>query len=349
VSLRIFQNLKKLNIQFPTFDHMISLKPYNTFGIESYASELIYIRSEDDLYDLKVNSDLKILGGGSNVLITKDVEAPVLKNEIKGIEIINDHPDYVDIRVGAGEIWHELVLWTLENNLGGIENLSLVPGCVGAAPVQNIGAYGVELKDVLVTVDGIFISDKQKKTFTNAECKFSYRTSLFKTELKDQFFITHLVLRLQKKHTLHLEYGNIKEMLDKWNIPHPTIHDVSKAVIEIRNSKLPDPKKLGNAGSFFKNSFISTSEYVRLKNIFPNIPGFAEENDQMKIPSGWLIEQCGWKGKRNGDAGCYDKQALVLVNYGNASGSEILHLANQITDSVFDKFGIALSFEVNVW
>jgi UDP-N-acetylmuramate dehydrogenase len=328
---------------------LISLKPYNTFGIGSYASELIYIRSEDDLNDLKVKGDLKILGGGSNVLITKDVEVPVLKNEIKGIEIINDLPEYADIRIGAGENWHDVVLWALANNLGGIENLSLIPGCAGAAPVQNIGAYGVEIKDVLLSVEGIFISDKQKKIFTNAECKFSYRTSLFKTELRESFFITHLVLRLQKKYILHLEYGNIKEMLDKWNISQPTIHDVSKAVIEIRNSKLPDPKKLGNAGSFFKNSFISTSEYLRLKNIFPNIPGFAEENDQMKIPSGWLIEQCGWKGKRYGDAGCYDKQALVLVNYGNASGSEILHLANQITDSVFDKFGIALSFEVNVW
>jgi UDP-N-acetylmuramate dehydrogenase len=330
---------------------LISLKSYNTFGVESFASELIRIHSEKELIelDLKSRAGYKILGGGSNVLLTQDIQDTILKNEIKGIEIIEDHSSFTLVRVGAGETWHDVVLWALRNNLGGIENLSLIPGRTGAAPVQNIGAYGVELKDVLQNLQGIYLSSKKKMQFTNSECMFSYRNSIFKSELKEEFFICSIVLRLSKQHILHLKYGNIQEELEKSGISNPDIHDVSKAVIKIRSSKLPDPKFIGNAGSFFKNSIVTNENYQQLKDEYPNLPGYREDKDHMKIPSGWLIEQCGWKGKRIGDAGCYDKQALVLVNYGHAKGSDILRLASDIIDSVLQKFNIQLSPEVNIW
>lgn len=330
---------------------MISLKPYNTFGVESFATELIHIYSEQDLLnlDLSSRSRYRILGGGSNILLTHNIDETILKNEIKGIEIISEDATYSVVKVGAGEIWHDVVLWALDNNLGGIENLSLIPGNAGAAPVQNIGAYGVELKDVLLSLEGIFISDRKKKVFKNEDCKFSYRDSLFKSTLKADFFICSIVIQLQKKHQLHLTYGNIKQQLDKLNIQNPTIRDISNVVIAIRNAKLPNPRILGNAGSFFKNSMVSTEDYNRLKEEFPEIPAFVENSGHLKIPSGWLIEQCGWKGKRIGDVGCYEKQALVIVNYGNASGTEIQKLANEIIDSVFQKFGIKLTPEVNIW
>lgn len=330
---------------------MIALKPYNTFGIESYASEMIRIQHEDELLDIDLDARVgyKILGGGSNVLLTGDIKETILKNEIKGISIIDDHIDYSNVQIGAGENWHNVVLWAIDNDLSGIENLSLIPGNAGAAPVQNIGAYGVEMKDVLLHVNGIFVSSRKKQLFKNEDCKFSYRNSVFKSELREQFVITSLVLQLRKKHRLHLMYGSIKEELDKAGIKFPSIRDISEAVIRIRSAKLPDPKLIGNAGSFFKNSIVLNEFYSQLKGFYPAMPAFEEDEQHMKIPSGWLIEQCGWKGKRIGDAGCYEKQALVIINYGKAKGSEILKFAMDISDSVFQKFGIRLVPEVNIW
>lgn len=330
---------------------LISLKPYNTFGVESFAKELIRIHHEEELLqlDLSKRSGCKILGGGSNILLTRDIQEAILKNEIKGIGIIEETSEYALVKIGAGEVWHDVVLWALKNNLGGIENFSLIPGSAGAAPVQNIGAYGVELKDVLHHLEGIFLSDKKKKVFSNADCRFSYRSSIFKSELKEEFFISSITLKLSKQHILHLKYGNIQEELELSGVKNPGIHDVSNAVIKIRSAKLPDPKFIGNAGSFFKNSIVSNEKYQQLKREFPQLPGFKEDDDQMKIPSGWLIEQCGWKGKRIGDVGCYEKQALVLVNYGHAKGSDVIKLASEISNSVFEKFNIVLSPEVNIW
>lgn len=319
--------------------------------MESFATEMLFIKSEKELIEkvTGTNRKYKILGGGSNILLTSDVADTILKNEIKGIEIIEDNNEFCLVKAGAGENWHELVLWSLNNNLGGLENLSLIPGCVGAAPVQNIGAYGVELKDVLVGLDGVFIPEGKRKSFENKDCQFAYRNSIFKSSLKDLFCITCIVIKLSKHAELKLEYGNIRAELGKLGIKNPTIQDVSNAVIKIRNSKLPDPKVLGNAGSFFKNCLITSSEYQILKKHFPDIPGFNERDGRVKVPSGWLIEQCGWKGKRKGNAGCYDKQALVLVNYGQANGKDILSLAEDIINSVLGKFGITLIPEVNIW
>jgi UDP-N-acetylmuramate dehydrogenase len=328
-----------------------SLKPYNTFGVEGYTRRLIPIKNEEDILGLDTDSisSYKILGGGSNILITGDINQTVLKNEIVGVDIIQVNENEVFVKIGSGENWHTIVKWALENNLSGIENLSLIPGSTGAAPVQNIGAYGVELKDVLFQVEGIFIKDKKRAVFKNQECQFSYRSSIFKHELKEQFFITYVVLRLSKKHTLKLDYGAIQTELKARNIKTPTIQDVSEIVIHIRNSKLPDPAMLGNAGSFFKNSIISTNEFNQLKHKYPEIPFYNEDEGFVKIPSGWLIEQCGWKGIKKGPVGCYAKQALVLVNYGSATGKDILDFSNEIKDSVFQKFGIQLSPEVNIW
>lgn len=330
---------------------MISLKPYNTFGVESFASNLMHIHSEEDLFRLDMNSSagIKILGGGSNILLTGNIPETILRNEIKGVEIIEEDQEFATIKVGAGEKWHEVVLWALSHELGGIENLSLIPGCAGAAPVQNIGAYGVELKDVFLKLEGISLPEKKIKFYTKEECQFSYRNSIFKSVLRESFFITKVYLKLSKHPQLHLTYGTIHSELAKKNIQNPTIHDVSAAVVAIRTAKLPDPAKLGNAGSFFKNSIISMEQFHDLKMKFPEMPFFEEDDWHVKIPSGWLIEQCGWKGKRIGDTGCYEKQALVLVNYGNAKGAELLQLAENIIASVKEKFGIILSPEVNIW
>jgi UDP-N-acetylmuramate dehydrogenase len=330
---------------------LFSLKSYNTFGIEAGASRLQLIIAEDDI--LKLNwlpeNPYKILGGGSNILITSDIEEPILKIDIRGIEIIEEHPTFCLVKAGAGVLWHEVVLWAIKNNLAGIENLSLIPGCAGAAPVQNIGAYGVEIKDVIESVEGVYIPEMEKRFFSNASCCFEYRNSIFKSTLKNKFIITGIILKLQKNAELNISYGSLRDELQKNQIEHPHIKDVSAAVIRIRKSKLPDPSVLGNAGSFFKNYLMTNERYHELKIQYPDLPSFIEDDKHVKIPAGWLIEKCGWKGFRRGDAGCYEKQALVLVNYGKASGREILELANEISESVFKAFDVRLNFEVNIW
>lgn len=330
---------------------LYSLKSYNTFGVECFASKIIPIRGEEDLLivEEEIQNGYKILGGGSNILLTGNIALPILKNEIKGIEILKETHEFVTVKIGSGENWHQVVEWALSNNFGGIENLSLIPGSVGAAPVQNIGAYGVEIKDVLIQVEGIFIIEKKRQIFSNSDCEFSYRNSLFKSKLKEQFFITYLVLKLSKNHKLHIDYGAIQSELKAIQITSPSIQDISAVVIKIRNSKLPIPSELGNAGSFFKNSFIEKIEFENLRLKFPDIPGYKDESGLIKIPSGWLIEQCGWKGKRRGDVGCFEKQALVIVNYGSSTGSEIWNFSKEISQSVYDNFGIHLVPEVNIW
>ncbi|MBK6544061.1 MAG: UDP-N-acetylmuramate dehydrogenase [Saprospiraceae bacterium] len=328
---------------------MISLKPFNSFGVESFAKEMIQIQKEEDLIEVNYNEGYRILGEGSNILLTQNQAVIILKNEIKGIQILEENDAYAYVKVGGGESWHSIVLWALQHNLGGIENLSLIPGSVGAAPVQNIGAYGVELKDVMVELNGFHIPDRAFLKFTNPSCHFGYRTSIFKTELKQNFFINSIVLKLTKKHVLQLNYGTILDELNALKIDNPKIQDVSKAIINIRNSKLPNPAILGNAGSFFKNTSISRKEFNALKLQFPQMPGYSENDEFVKVPSGWLIDQCGWKGRRKGDVGSYEKQALVLVNFGNASGFEILDFAMDIITSVKNRFGIELTPEVNIW
>lgn len=329
---------------------MINLKPYNTFGIEAYAKSITTIESETQLVDFLRNNNehVFILGGGSNMLLTQNIDAIVLYNQIKGKEIISEDEEAVIVKVGGGEDWHEFVLWAIEQGYGGIENMSLIPGSVGASPIQNIGAYGVELKDVFYALEAIYLENLETYVFSKEECQFGYRDSYFKQEGKGKFFITHVSFRLKKKPTININYGDIKQVLIDKHIDNPTIKDVSDAVIFIRQSKLPNPVELGNAGSFFKNPEIKQVDFERFITKFPNAPHYLLGNGTVKIPAGWLIEQAGWKGKRIGDAGCHAKQALVLVNYGNASGAEILSISKAIQKDVFDKYGIALQAEVNV-
>ena len=329
-----------------------SLKSLNTFGIDVYAKEFSVIQSHQDLLDLISQRDLTkekflMLGGGSNVLFTKDFDGLLLKNEISGIEVINEDVQQVWIKVGAGVVWHEFVLHCIERGWGGLENLSLIPGTVGASPIQNIGAYGVEVKDLIVEVEGVDLVQKNTRTIKSQECEFAYRSSVFKTSLKNTFLITAVVFRLDKQPKLKVEYGAIKDQLSKMKIDQPTIKDVSNAVISIRQSKLPDPNIIGNAGSFFKNPVVSAKKLDELKAIFPGIVSFPFGNE-FKLAAGWLIEQAGWKGHREGNVGCHEKQALVLVNHGNASGAEVLQLAQKIQQSVYTKFGVELEMEVNV-
>jgi UDP-N-acetylmuramate dehydrogenase len=272
----------------------------------------------------------------------------VLKLNLKGIEIVSENEDFVKVKVNSGENWHEFVQWTLENDFGGLENLSLIPGNAGTAPMQNIGAYGVEIKDAMTELSALEIKTGEIKKFSNEECGFGYRESVFKNELKNQFIILDVSFKLTKRnHQLHTEYGAIRSELEKLNIQNPTIQDVSKAVINIRQSKLPNPKEIGNAGSFFKNPVISKAKFEELQKSYPNISGYPN-GDEVKVAAGWLIENAGWKGKRFGDAGVHEKQALVLVNYGNVTGQEIYDLSEKIIDDIFQKFGIRLEREVNI-
>ena len=329
----------------------ITLKPFNTFGIDVKATEFASINSIQELRDvLNTNpSDLLILGGGSNMLLTKDVEALVLQINLKGISVISRTENRVQIQVAAGENWHELVCWCLNKNFGGLENLSLIPGNVGTAPIQNIGAYGVELKDSFVSCEAINIQTKELRTFTKEECIFGYRNSIFKEELKGQYIITSVVFELSsQEHSLKTNYGAIETKLQNYGIQTPTIQDVSKAVISIRNSKLPDPKKIGNSGSFFKNPVVSSSKFELLLSQFPQIQHYKISADAVKIPAGWLIDTAGFKGKTFGDFGVHAKQALVLVNYGGASGKDILNLSKQIQKAVKFIFDIDLESEVNI-
>lgn len=330
---------------------MTSLKTYNTFGIDAHAADLLVVESSEQLQELlkkQSAEDFFILGGGSNVLFREDLARPVLLNRIKGKNVVEEDENEVTIAVGGGENWHELVLWTLENNWGGLENLSLIPGTVGAAPIQNIGAYGVELKDVFVGLEAIELSTGEEQVFSAEDCAFGYRDSYFKRTGKGKYFITQVYLTLKKQPQVNVSYGAIQDVLLAEGIQNPSIQDVSRAVIQIRSSKLPDPAKIGNGGSFFKNPELGLSIFEQLQANYPQIPHYAAPAGKVKVPAGWLIEQCGWKGQRRGNAGCYEKQALVLVNLGGATGTEIWALAEEIMASVKMKFGIELEVEVNV-
>jgi len=331
----------------------ISLKPYHTFGIDVKAKELAIFETIAELEELIArkpeNRNRKlVLGGGSNLLFTKNFEGIILKNEIKGIEIIKDDGENIYLKVGAGENWHQLVIYCVKHGYAGIENLSLIPGNVGASPMQNIGAYGVEIKDVFHQLEAFHIDDKTRKTFSKEECEFGYRESAFKRKHKDQFVITSVTYRLNKQQKYNTSYGAIQQELEKIGVRELSIGAISQAVINIRSSKLPDPKEIGNAGSFFKNPQITNHEFHELTQMHPDTIGFPAGENHTKLAAGWLIEQCGWKGFRKGDAGCYSKQALVLVNYGNAKGAEIFELSEEIIHSVKQKFNVALEREVNI-
>lgn len=330
-----------------------SLKPYNTFGIDVKAKLFARFDSVEELQELLQLPELKqeqklILGGGSNLLFTKDFHGVVLQNGIKGIEQVAEDEEHVYLKAGGGEVWHEFVLHTLNLDLGGVENLSLIPGTVGAAPLQNIGAYGVELKDVFLELEAVNLYTSEVKVFDNEACQFGYRESVFKNELKGQYIVTHVVFKLRKKHHLNTSYGAIKATLEEMQVQEPNIHHVSAAVCHIRQSKLPDPKQIGNAGSFFKNPEIPLSQYEELQVQYPSIPSYPISETTVKVPAGWLIEQCGWKGKVLGNYGVHKNQALVLVNYGGAKGEDIKKLAYEVIESVKEKFGIQLSPEVNI-
>lgn len=334
-----------MNIQ-----HNISLLPYNTFGIGCNASEFVSIQSYEEFIQLLPQIQSKsflFLGGGSNVLFTKDFDGLVIQNQLKGIEIIEENDEHVEIAVKSGEIWHELVLWTLEKGFFGLENLSLIPGSVGAAPMQNIGAYGEEIKNWCTKVNAINLKTGELATFSNEACEFGYRESIFKRKLKNQYFIYEVHFKLDKKRAVNCNYGDIKKVLEDKGIENPTPKDVSDAVIEIRSSKLPNPKELGNAGSFFKNPVISSSLFQQLQEKYPLMPHYPDTNG-IKIPAGWLIEQSGFKGKIVGNTGSHAKQALVIVNYGKATGEEIFNYSQTIIDHVKESYGIELEREVNI-
>lgn len=331
----------------------VSLKRYTTFGIDAAARYFASFSSLDTLSELLESpyyghGKTMVLGGGSNVLFTKDFDGLVLKNEIGGIEVVGEDADHVLVKAGAGVNWHQFVLHCLEHNFAGVENLSLIPGNVGASPMQNIGAYGVEIKDVFHQLEAVHVQDRASQTFTLEECRFGYRESVFKRKYRNQFVITSVTYRLNKVPTFNISYGAIRQELERMGVADLSIQAISQAVINIRTSKLPDPREVGNAGSFFKNPQVPNLQYEELKQKHPQIVAFPVDVEHTKLAAGWLIEQCGWKGYRKGDAGCYPKQALVLVNYGGASGAEIYELSEAIIQSVQDKFGVTLEREVNI-
>lgn len=329
----------------------ISLKPFTTFGIDKKAKYFTTVGTLSELKSALLIAKEKhlpvfILGGGSNILLTRDIEGLVIKLEIKGISLVKEEGDQLWVEVGAGEMWHELVLHSIAQDWAGLENLSLIPGTVGASPMQNIGAYGVEIKDVFDSLQAMHRETLEMHSFDTEACQFGYRESVFKQTFKDQYVITSVTFRLSRTPNFHLEYGAIREVLAASGIDQPSIRAISDAVIQIRQSKLPDPKEIGNAGSFFKNPTLPTTQFDTLKATYPNIPGYPSK-EGVKVAAGWLIEQAGWKGKRIGDVGVHAKQALVLVNYGKGSGEEIKSLSQQIQASVHEKFGIQLHPEVN--
>jgi UDP-N-acetylmuramate dehydrogenase len=339
----------------------ISLKPLNTFGIDVRAKYFSAFGSQEELLELttnhaqftngtssKKNIPVFILGGGSNILFTKNFDGLVLMNQIRGIELIKEDEHYLYVRAGAGENWHQFVRHCIQRNWAGVENLSLIPGNVGATPMQNIGAYGVELKEVFDELQAFHLKDKKVYTFSVNDCGFGYRESVFKKKLKDQFVILNVTYRLNKVPIFNTSYGAVEEELKRMAINKISIQAISQAVINIRSSKLPDPLEVGNAGSFFKNPQIPKTKFINLKEKYPGVVGYENEDGTMKLAAGWMIEQCGWKGFRKGDAGCHAKQALVLVNYGNATGKEIYALSEDITRSVKKKFGVELEREVNL-
>ncbi|GAA4812375.1 UDP-N-acetylmuramate dehydrogenase [Litoribaculum gwangyangense] len=330
----------------------ISLKSYNTFGIDVNAKYFVSVSNIDELTDIlsrKEYTQKLILGGGSNMLLTKDFDGLVIHINFKGIDIVSENEDIVYVKANAGENWHEFVVWCIKNNFGGIENLSLIPGNVGTAPIQNIGAYGVELQDVFDSCEAISVKDMQMKTFSKKACNFGYRNSVFKQEAKGDFIITSVIFKLTKhSHKLHINYGSISSELEAMKIDNPSIKDVSNAVIAIRERKLPNPKVIGNSGSFFKNPIISKNHFNQLYQNFNDIPSYPVNDEEVKVPAGWLIEKAGFKGKRFGDYGVHKNQALVLVNYGNAKGEDILNLAKLLQRTVKRLFDISIEAEVNI-
>lgn len=338
----------------PGIAENISLRNFNTFQLEANAQYYAEATSLDDLWDLLATPFAQsqpkfILGGGSNMLLVGDLQGLVIHNRIRRFEVLSENAESILLAVGGGEVWHDVVMRCIEQGWGGIENLSLIPGSVGAAPIQNIGAYGVELKDVFERLTAIDLTTGRIQVFHHPDCQFGYRDSVFKREHKGRFIIVEVVFRLQKSpHTLHLEYGAIRDELSQAGITQPTIGDVSQAVMAIRRSKLPDPAQIGNAGSFFKNPEIPKAQFDALKALHPSLPGYVVDDTTMKLPAGWLIEQAGWKGKRLGNYGVHAAQALVLVNHGGAHGRDILALSQAIMDDIQAKFGIHLEREVNI-
>ena len=332
------------------FQENISLRPYNTFGIDATARFFAAVESEDQLRAaVEKHKDVFILSGGSNILLTRDIEKPVVCIRLRGIEVQEDGEERVLVRAQAGENWHEFVLWCIQRNLGGLENLSLIPGQVGTSPMQNIGAYGVEIKDVFHELEALEIETGKKVRFSGEECRFGYRESVFKNEYKGKFVILNVTFSLTKRnHKLVTDYGAIRSELKARGIDQPSIADISEVVIAIRQSKLPDPEKIGNSGSFFKNPVIPRTQLKQLQAANPDMPFYEIDSESVKVPAGWLVEQCGFKGKRYGDAGVHSKQALVLVNHGNAKGTEILDLSRRIQAEVFRRFEIELQTEVNI-
>ncbi|MCW3093246.1 MAG: murB [Ferruginibacter sp.] len=327
-----------------------SLKKYNTFGIDAaarYFSTFSTLEELNELLDVNQPSTF-ILGGGSNILLTKNIDGLVLKNDILGIEKLKEDDEHVYVKAGAGVNWHELVLHCISNNWGGMENLSLIPGNTGASPMQNIGAYGVEIKDIFFELEAFHLEEKKLVSFNLKDCEFGYRESVFKRKFRNKFVILNVSFRLSKHPVFNTSYGAIEKELEAMGVTELSIRAISQAVVNIRRSKLPDPAVIGNAGSFFKNPEIGSKQFEVLKNDFQNIVGYELPGGNIKLAAGWLIEQCGWKGFRKGDVGCHEKQALVLVNYGNATGGDIYSLSTEIINSVHDKFGVLLEREVNI-
>jgi len=327
------------------------LKPYNTFSIDAKAkffNSFFFVEELEEKLMMYSKYPILILGGGSNILFTKDYDGAILKNEIKGIELQHEDADHVYVKVGAGENWHQFVLYCIKHNWAGVENLSLIPGNIGASPIQNIGAYGVELDDVFWSLEAFHLSERKIHTFTATDCEFGYRDSVFKNRYKNEFAILSVTFQLKKKPIYHVSYGAITEELEKMGVKDLSIKAVSQAVINVRNAKLPDPQKIPNAGSFFKNPEVTASKYEELKLKFPDIIAYPLAKGTVKLAAGWMIEKCGWKGYRKGDAGCHAKQALVLINYGNATGKEIFALSEEILKSVKNNFDIVLEREVNI-
>jgi len=330
----------------------VQLKPYNTFGIEATAKYFVEVSSIEQLKEILQNPDYQpikrlILGGGSNMLLTKDFDGLVIKMSIKGMDVVKETEENIWIKAGAGVVWHDLVMHCVNQNYAGIENLSLIPGTVGAAPMQNIGAYGIEIKEVFEELEALEIETGEIRTFDKATCNFGYRESIFKHEAKGKYIILNVTFKLSKNPTFHLEYGAIRDTLAEMGVLELGIRAISDAVIHIRQSKLPNPAEIGNAGSFFKNPEIPNTQFEALKAQFPTIPSYPVNGTTTKVPAGWLIEQAGWKGQRFGNVGVHAKQALVLVNYGGGKGEEIKDLSQKIQASVKEKFGIQLSAEVN--
>jgi UDP-N-acetylmuramate dehydrogenase len=331
----------------------ISLKKFNTMHIDAKAKYFSAFTSEDELSELMDDSAMSgerkmVLGGGSNILFAGDFDGWLLKNEVGGIEVIKEDSNHIYVKAGAGEAWHGFTQYCIRHNYAGVENLSLIPGKVGAGPMQNIGAYGVEIKDVFEQLEAFSLDDKKTHIFTLNDCEFNYRESVFKSKFRDKFIILNVTFRLNKIPRFKTNYGAIEQELQRMGVQELSIAAISQAVINIRQSKLPDPEKIGNCGSFFKNPSVERAQYETLKKEFPALVAFDNPDGTVKLAAGWLIEDCGWKGFRKGDAGVHAHQALVLVNYGQATGKEIYDLSEEIFQSVLKRFGVSLEREVNI-